>query len=96
MINKKRWWKKEGVRERESSLNILLSKDELSSSTKEAQIKGTRHMEKVNESIKFINEKFEMMEADRKERASNFRAKKQSKILNEKLETMDRSLDYHE
>ena len=37
---------------------------ELSSSTKEAQIKGARHMEEVNESIKFINEKFEEMEAD--------------------------------
>ena len=39
---------------------------ELSSSTKETQIKGARHMEEVNESIKFINEKFEEMEADRK------------------------------
>ena len=37
---------------------------ELSSSTKESQIKGTRPMEKVNESIKFINQKFEEMEAD--------------------------------
>ena len=41
---------------------------ELSSSTKEVQIKGARHMEKVNESIKFINEKFEDMEADRIEK----------------------------
>ena len=41
---------------------------ELSSSTKEAHIKGTRHMEEVNESIKFINEKFEEMEGDRKEK----------------------------
>ena len=41
---------------------------EISSSTKEAQIKGARHLEEVNESIKFINEKFEEMEADRKER----------------------------
>ena len=41
---------------------------ELSSSTKEAQIKGARHMEKVNESINFINEKFEEMEADRNEK----------------------------
>ena len=31
---------------------------ELPSSTKEAQIEGARHMEEVNESIKFINEKF--------------------------------------
>ena len=41
---------------------------ELSSSTKEAQNKGARSMEEVNESIKFINEKFEEMKADRKEK----------------------------
>ena len=35
---------------------------------KEAQIKGSRQMEEVNESVKFINEKFEEMEADRKEK----------------------------
>ena len=42
---------------------------ELSSSKKEAQIKGARHMEEVNGSLvrKFVNEKFEEMEADRKE-----------------------------
>ena len=51
---------------------------ELSPSTKEAQIKGARHMEEVNESIKFINEKFEEMEADRKE--------KERQILDLKLE----------
>ena len=32
---------------------------ELSSSIKDAQIKGTKQLEDVNESIKFINEKFE-------------------------------------
>ena len=41
---------------------------ELSSSTKEAQIKGAKHMEEVNESIKLINEKFVEMEAARKEK----------------------------
>ena len=41
---------------------------EVSSSTKEAHIKSARHMEEVNESIKFINEKSEEMEADRKEK----------------------------
>ena len=41
---------------------------ELSSSTKEAQIKGGSHMEKVNIFIKFINEKFEEMEKDRNEK----------------------------
>ena len=54
---------------------------ELSSSTKEAQIKGARYMEEVNESIKFINEKFEEMEADRKEKVTNFGSKKWSKIF---------------
>ena len=34
---------------------------EISSSMKKAQIKGIRHMEEVNKSIKFINEKFEEM-----------------------------------
>ena len=38
---------------------------ELSSLTKEAQTKGARHMAEVNESIKFINEKFEEMKANR-------------------------------
>ena len=41
---------------------------EVSSSMKEAQIKGVRHMEEVNESIKFINEKLKEMEADRKKK----------------------------
>ena len=41
---------------------------ELSSSTKDAQIKGTKQLEDVNESIKFINEKFEEYEADRKKK----------------------------
>ena len=41
---------------------------ELSSSTKDAQIKGAKQLEDVNESIKFINEKFEEYEADRKKK----------------------------
>ena len=41
---------------------------ELSSSTKEAHIEGARHIEEVNESIKFMNENFEEREADRKEK----------------------------
>ena len=51
-------------------------------------------MEKVNESIKFINEKFEEMEADRKEKERQIsELKNEVKYLNEKVETMDRSLD---
>ena len=70
---------------------------ELSSSTKEAQIKGARHMEKVNEFIKFINEKFEEMKADRKEKERQIsELKNEVKYFNEKVETMDRSLDRHE
>ena len=55
----------------------------LSSSTKEAQIKGVRHMEEVNEYIKFINEKFEEMEADIKEKQRQiFEPKNAVKSLN--------------
>ena len=64
---------------------------------KEAQTKRARHMEKVDESIKFINEKFEGIEADRKENKRQISGlKSEVKHLNEKVETMDRSLDRHE
>ena len=54
-------------------------------------------MEEVNESINFINEKFEEMEADRKEKERQIsELKNEVKYLNEKVETMDRSLDHHE
>ena len=70
---------------------------ELSFSTKEAQIKGARHLEEVNESIKFIDEKFEEMEADRKEKEQQIlELRNEVKSLNGKVETMDRSLDHHE
>ena len=41
---------------------------ELSSSTKDAQIKGAKQLEDVSESITFINEQFEEDEADRKQK----------------------------
>ena len=70
---------------------------ELSPTTKEAQIKVARHMEEVNESIKFINEKFVEMEADREEKERQIsELKNEVKYLNEKVERMDRSLDRHE
>ena len=47
----------------EKQLNKIL---ELSTLRKEAHIKDARHMEEVNESIKFLNKKFDEMEADRK------------------------------
>ena len=64
---------------------------------KEADIKGARHMAEVNESMKFINEKFEEMEADRKEKErQTLEIKNKVKKLNEKVETTDRSLYRHE
>ena len=41
---------------------------ELSSSTKDAQIKGAKQLEDVSESITFINEQIEEDEADRKQK----------------------------
>ena len=49
----------------ESKVNEIY---EVSSSTKDAQIKGARHLEDFSESIKFINKKFEEYEADRKQK----------------------------
>ena len=54
-------------------------------------------MEEVNESIKFINEKFEEMEADRKDKERQIsELKNEVKYLNEKVEIVDRSLDRYE
>ena len=54
-------------------------------------------MEEVNESIKFINEKFEEMDADKKEKERQIsELKNEVKSLSEKAETMDRSLDHRE
>ena len=70
---------------------------EVSFSTKETWIKVARHMEEVNISIKFISEKFEEMEKDRKEKKRQIsELKNEVKILNEKIETLGRSFDSHE
>ena len=54
-------------------------------------------MDEVNESIKFINEEFGEMEADRNEKKRQIsELKNEIKYLNEKVETMDRSLGRHE
>lgn len=45
---------------------------ELSFLTKKAQIKGARHVEEVNKSIKLINEKFEEIEEGRKKKKDKF------------------------
>ena len=51
----------------------------------------------MTESIKFINEKFEEMETDRKEEQSQIsELQNEVKTLIEKAEQMDRSLDRHE
>ena len=53
-------------------------------------------MEEVNESINFINKKFDKMEVDRTEKERQiFELKNKVKTLNEKVETMERSLDCH-
>ena len=54
-------------------------------------------MEEVNESIKFINEKLEEMEVNRKEKERQISGLKyEVKTVNEKVETMGRSLDRRE
>ena len=69
---------------------------DLSSSMKKAQIKGARRVEEVNESINFINKKFDKMEVGRTEKERQiFELKNKLKTLNEKVETMERSLDCH-
>ena len=40
----------------------------LSTTVNDAQIKGTQQLKEVNDPIKFVNEKFEEFEADRKEK----------------------------
>ena len=61
---------------------------ELSSSVR-VQIKGARHMEKVNIFIKFINEKFEEMEKDRNEKERQI-----SELKNEVKTLKDRNNGY--
>ena len=46
---------------------------EISSSTKEAKIKGAGLMEEVDKAIKFINKKLEEMQEDRKQKKDKFR-----------------------
>ena len=54
-------------------------------------------MEKVNNSINSINEKFEEMETDRKvNKGQVSELKNKIKPLIEKVETMDRSIGCHE
>ena len=70
---------------------------ELSSSTKDAQIKGAKQLEDVNESIKFINEKFEEYEADGKKKEKEIvELQEDLTSLKEKFFQVDKTLDRQE
>ena len=70
---------------------------ELSSSTKDAQIKGAKQLQDDNESIKFIKEKFEKHEADRKKKEKEIaELKEQLTSLKEKFFQVDKTLDRQE
>ena len=70
---------------------------ELSSSTKDAQIKGAKQLEDVKESIKFINEKFEEYEVDRKKKEKEIAELKEDLTsLKEKFFQVDKTLDCQE
>ena len=71
--------------------------EKLSSSTKDAQVKGAKQLEVVSESIKFINEKFEEYEADLKQKEKEIAELKEDLTsLKEKFFQVDRTLDHQE
>ena len=70
---------------------------QLSMSTKESQIKGTKQLEEVTKSIKFINDKFEEFEKERKENKQeikNLRADVEN--LRKEIKEQNNVLDKHE
>ena len=70
---------------------------ELSSSTKDAQIKGAKQLEDVSESTKFINENFEEDEADQKQKEKEIaELNKDLTSLKEKFSQVDKMLDRQE
>ena len=70
---------------------------ELSSSTKDAQIKGAKQLEDVSESIKFINEKFEEYKGDWKQKEKEVAELKEDLTsLKEKFFQVDKMLDRQE
>ena len=70
---------------------------ERSSSTKDAQIKGSKQLEDVSVYIKFINEKFEECEADRKNKEKEIAELKEDLTsLKEKFFQVDKTLDRQE
>ena len=75
----------------ESKVNEIY---ELSSSTKDAQIKDARQLEEVSESIKIINEKFEECEVDRKQKEKEIAELKEDLAsLKKKFIEVDKTLD---
>ena len=66
----------------------------LSTTTNDAQIKGTQQLKEANGAIKFINEKLEEFEVDRREKEREIAALKSTfNSLNVRLEKADRGLD---
>ena len=66
----------------------------LSTTTNDAQIKGTQQLKEMNDTTKFINEKFEEFEADRREKEREIAELKGTiNSLNVRLDKADRALD---
>ena len=69
----------------------------LSTTANDAQIKGTKQLKEVNDPIKFVNEKFEELEVDRKEKEREIAELKSAiNSLNVRLDKADRALDRQE
>ena len=78
----------------ESKVNEIY---ELSSSTKDAQIKGDTQLGDVRESTNFINEKIEEYEADRKQKEKEIaELKEELASLRKKFFEVDKMLDCQE
>ena len=78
----------------ESKVNEIY---ELSSSTKDAQIKGDKQLGDVRESTNFINEKIEEYEADRKQKEKEMaELKEELASLRKKFFQVDKMLDCKE
>ena len=69
----------------------------LSTTSNDAQIKGTQQLKEVNDAMKFINEKFEEFQADRREKKREIAELKSTiNSLNVRLDKADRALDRQE
>ena len=68
-----------------------------STTTNDAQIKSTQQLKEVNDAIKFINEKFEEFQADRRQKEWEIAELKITiNSLNVRLDKADRTLDCQE